>query len=100
MSNAWFVHRDEKLWPNPHVFDYSRFIDKPHNVPNFHPFSMGVRSCPGQRIAYNILKLVVANVLAKYDVEPQVGARDVRFAPNLMLPVTPENINIKFKLLR
>lgn len=95
MSNMWFVHRDEKNWSDPNSFDYSRFIDKPHNVPNYHPFSMGVRACPGQRIAYNVLKLVAANMVLKYDIEPLVGAPDTKFAENLMLPVTPSNILLR-----
>jgi len=58
-SNMWFVHRDPALWPDPHTFSHARFMGQPFNMPGFHPFSMGVRACPGQRIAFIVLKVCV-----------------------------------------
>lgn len=97
-SNPWFFQRNPDNFPNPDQFDYTRFIDKPHNIKNYHPFSQGVRSCPGQRIAYAVLKLVVADILIKYDVSlSSTSSNEPEFQPNLMLPVTPRNIYLDFK---
>ena len=73
-----------------------RFMDKPYNIPNYHPFSMGVRSCPGQRIAYNLIKLITANLVHKNNIDSFVDKNMNLFESNLMLPVTPSNINLKF----
>ena len=99
-SNPWFFQRNEQHFPNPDNFDYTRFIDKPHNIPNYHPFSMGIRSCPGQRIAYNVLKLVVANIVTKYEIKlSSKSSLDAMFQQNLMLPVTPTKIFLEFNKL-
>ena len=98
MSNPWFFQRNPDNFPNPDKFDYTRFIGKPLNSPNYHPFSMGIRSCPGLKIAYNILKLVVANIIAKFDVTLSANStQEPSFQPNLMLPVTPTDIRLDFK---
>jgi cytochrome P450 len=93
----WFVHRDTDNWSNPDCFDHTRFLDKPYNVPAFHPFSMGVRACPGQRIAFTILKLIVANLTMRFEVAPAESYPAPHFDANLMLPVTPMKMMLVFK---
>ena len=70
MSNMWFIHRSERNWgKTANSFDHTRFLSLPHNTPNFHPFSMGVRSCPGKKIADAIIKQIAGNLgeyLRKY----------------------------------
>ena len=95
-SNPWFFQRNPDNFPNPDLFDHSRFIGKPHNIANYHPFSMGIRSCPGQRIAYTVLKLIVANIIIKYEITSR-SSEEPSFQPNLMLPVTPKDIYLDFK---
>jgi len=115
MSNMWFIHRDESNWSDPDKFDHTRHLNKPLNVPNFHPFSMGVRACPGQRIAYSIIKLITANLVLNMTItsaDPASGSAvsqatidskqventsNDHFDANLMLPVTPKNIMLKFR---
>ena len=61
---------------------------------------MGIRSCPGQRIAYNVLKLVVANIVTKYEIKlSSKSSLDAMFQQNLMLPVTPTKIFLEFNKL-
>jgi cytochrome P450 len=96
-SNMWFIHRDPEIWSNPDSFDHTRFLNKPNNVPAFHPFSMGLRACPGQRIAFSILELIVANMLLNFEVKPAEGFEPPHFDGNLMLPVTPMNMMLSFK---
>jgi len=95
-SNPWFFQRNPDNFPDPDTFDHSRFINKPHNIANYHPFSMGIRSCPGQRIAYTVLKLVVANIIIQYEIT-SLSSDEPSFQPNLMLPVTPKDIYLDFK---
>jgi cytochrome P450 len=59
---------------------------------------MGIRGCPGQRIAFTMIKMIAANLALRYDLTPM---RDPPHQPcferNLMLPVTPQHIYISFK---
>lgn len=46
MPLLFAVHMDEKSWPNPEVFDPTRFIDengKFYTPQNFIPFQVGKR---------------------------------------------------------
>ena len=61
---------NEKVWIDPHVFKPERFLDsegkyisKPN--PFFLPFSDGRRSCPGNKLAFNNLFLIVSRFLQK-----------------------------------
>ena len=91
MTNMWWLHRDEALWPKASVFDPRRFVDahgatvKPEH---YYPFSMGVRGCPGQAVAFMIAKLVAARVLARVRLAP-ASPGEPAFKPSLMLPNTP-----------
>ena len=97
MSNLWFMQRNEDNWEKPSQFDHKRFLDKPNNVQNYHPFSMGVRGCPGQRIAFTVIMMIAVNLTMIYDFEPLADAPEMpKFENNLMLPVTPLDIYIKF----
>ena len=108
MSNPWFFQRNEDNFKNPHEFDHTRFLNKTYNaVPSWHPFSLGVRSCPGMRIGFAVLKTIVANIIINYHVQiketnPLVDHDDTcstspQFDSNLMLPCTPTNTFMKFK---
>lgn len=43
------IHRDERYWPNPLMFDPDRFLSKKTDYEYFYiPFSKGRRSCIGK----------------------------------------------------
>lgn len=54
------LHRNEKYWPNPLVFDPDRFLpDKIGTYSNYYmPFSMGPRNCIGryEQITKHVLR--------------------------------------------
>ena len=61
---------DEEEWGDPHVFRPERFLDadgKYISKPNhyFIPFSDGRRSCPGNKLAFNNMFLIVTRFLQK-----------------------------------
>ncbi|KAF7383156.1 hypothetical protein HZH68_015005 [Vespula germanica] len=45
------LHRNEKHWAQPLVFDPDRFLPGRHSSSNFFPFSCGCRNCIGQKLA-------------------------------------------------
>lgn len=60
------VHHNETVWPNPEVFDPSRFEQKQHPFA-FIPFGGGPRVCIGQNMALMQILLVLSTIIRKYD---------------------------------
>ncbi|KAL4925061.1 cytochrome P450 [Aspergillus undulatus] len=69
------IQRDAALYPDPEVFDVSRFArgHKPRSAlaldEGFLGFGFGQHACPGRFFALNEVKLVVAQMLLHYDIE-------------------------------
>ncbi|KAK7309242.1 hypothetical protein RJT34_05806 [Clitoria ternatea] len=74
MVNAWKIHRDARVWDDPHVFNPQRFFTthkcvevKGHNY-ELVPFSSGRRACPGASLALRVIHLALATVLHSFNV--------------------------------
>lgn len=68
--NAWLMHRDPDSWPNPEIFDPSRFNEE--NVIHpcaFAPFGLGDRRCLGYQLALLEMKTVICELLLNHELE-------------------------------
>ncbi|KAJ1419095.1 Cytochrome P450 [Sesbania bispinosa] len=74
MVNAWKIHRDGRVWPDPHDFKPERFLTSHKDVDvrgqNFElvPFGSGRRACPGASLALKVLPLTLATLLHSFNV--------------------------------
>ncbi|KAJ7074029.1 cytochrome P450 [Mycena amicta] len=70
-TQAWSMHRDPDLFPEPHVFKPDRWLDdslKDRAAKSLMPFGIGPRICAGQILAQAVLRVAVATVVRNFDV--------------------------------
>jgi len=62
------LHHDASVWPRPARFDPSRFLGARVSRPRhaFLPFSAGPRKCPGEAVAMQQARVVIASVLSRF----------------------------------
>ncbi len=68
--SPWVLHRHHKRWPNPDAFDPSRFLPgapAPERYA-YMPFGAGPRICVGAQFALTEATLVLARLLARFDI--------------------------------
>jgi cytochrome P450 len=87
--SLYAIHRLEKLWPDAHRFDPDRFTpDRCAERPRFAfiPFAAGHRNCIGAAMAMSELKLVVAQITRRFELELVPGQRIEMAAGTTMHP--------------
>ncbi|CAG8438867.1 6681_t:CDS:2 [Diversispora eburnea] len=68
--NAAAIHLDPKNWNNPEEFDPSRFLSSDGDSKNtLMMFGGGPRTCPGRNLGMTQLKILMALIYRKYDIE-------------------------------
>ncbi|KAJ4475102.1 cytochrome P450 [Lentinula lateritia] len=78
MANVWSILHDEEDYPEPELFNPSRFLDADGKIdskvkdPTIPAFGFGRRVCPGKHMALASLWIVVASILACYSIEPEL----------------------------
>jgi cytochrome P450 len=94
--NIFAIHRDPSVYPNPDEFKPSRFLEHPevnhlsgHDDFELIPFGVGRRMCPGARLAYTLVSLMVAHLLHSFDWSlpdhQTAEAMDMRETPSFVL---------------
>ncbi|MDZ8135373.1 MAG: cytochrome P450 [Nostoc sp. DedQUE04] len=69
IANIYSTHQREDLYPNPKEFQPERFLEKQFSPYEFLPFGGGSRVCIGGTFALFEMKLILATILANYELE-------------------------------
>ncbi len=66
--SPFILHRTERYWPDPHIFDPERFAptDKPSKDRPYFPFSLGPRRCLGEYFSFLEMKVHLGLLLPRF----------------------------------
>src|SRR5262249_151246 len=71
MISPWVMHRHARLWEAPLAFDPLRFTGNPQaylSLPAYLPFGAGPRSCLGAAFALTEASILLAFLLARFEI--------------------------------
>jgi cytochrome P450 len=69
-ANAWLVHHDPDVYPDPFAFRPERFLEEPPGTYTWIPFGGGRRRCLGASFAMLEMKVALRAALRRYTIEP------------------------------
>jgi len=100
ISNAWLVHRNPEVWPEPNAFRPARFLGTRVPWSEYLPFSMGPRGCPGRTLSYAAIRQVVRHVMQRFALEAEVTSGDGRpevpeFQPTFVVLTLPRKLLVR-----
>ncbi|KAJ0116179.1 hypothetical protein J7T55_005125 [Diaporthe amygdali] len=102
IPNIWWFAHDPAVYPNPEVFDPSRFLgSNPAPDPYDYAFGFGRRTCPGKQLGDSSVWLTLARSLAVLHISKSLDDSGneiepaVSFEPGVISHPTPFKANIK-----
>lgn len=92
--SAYFVHRDERYFPDPEEFVPERWVEPRARVRlerYLVAFSKGSRICLGMTLAYEEMYFAIATIVKRFDVQLyQTSEKDVKMTRDMFNPHTDD----------
>jgi cytochrome P450 len=92
IANAYLVHHDPDVYPDPYAFRPERFLEESPGTYTWIPFGGGRRRCIGASFATLEMKIVLRAVLSAYSIEAGTSGaeltrrRSITVSPRLGAP--------------
>ena len=83
VPNAYLIHHDPEIYPDPYAFRPERFLDEPPGTYTWIPFGGGRRRCLGASFAMLEMKIVLRSVLAGCEVTSTEPGHEVARRRNI-----------------
>ena len=77
VANAYLVHHDPEIYPDPYAFRPERFLEEQPGTYTWIPFGGGRRRCLGASFALVEMKIVLQAVLSRCEVRPGIDGAEV-----------------------
>jgi hypothetical protein len=74
VANAYLIHHDPAIHPDPYAFKPERFLEEPPGTYTWIPFGGGRRRCLGASFATVEMKIVLRRILSRNEVVADDGA--------------------------
>jgi cytochrome P450 len=87
VPNAYLIHHDPEIYPDPHEFRPERFLEQSPGTYTWIPFGGGRRRCIGASFAMLEMQIVLRTVLANRELRP--GGEGVEFPKRRNITVRP-----------
>ena len=85
VPNAYLVHHDPEIYPDPYAFRPERFLDEKPGTYTWIPFGGGRRRCIGASFAMLEMKLVFRTILGSCDLRPTGDGFEVARRRNITI---------------
>jgi cytochrome P450 len=85
VPNAYLVHHEPAIYPDPYAFRPERFLDESPGTYTWIPFGGGRRRCLGASFAMLEMKIVLRSVLAACELRPAAGGFEVARRRNITI---------------
>jgi cytochrome P450 len=76
VPNAYLVHHDPEIYPDPYEFRPERFLDEPPGTYTWIPFGGGRRRCIGASFAMLEMQIVIRTVVTRRELQPARGGAE------------------------
>jgi cytochrome P450 len=97
LPQAYLVHRDPRVWPEPTRFDPARFVEQKPKPHAWFPFGGGARTCLGMAFALYEMKIVLSRLFQRVDLRLEAALPSVKPKAFLLAPAAPIRVAVALR---